>query len=333
MKSYLDICRQVINDGYHTSNRTGIDSLAIPSATFTHDMSEGFPLLTTKKMPYGMVASELEFFIKGITDKKWLQDRNNSIWDEWCNPQKVSYIGVDPRSREIILNEMSLDYLTNQAIIDIGERIDSLELNREDSSRLRTLSDSRRDAMGERDLGPVYGFEWRHFGAEYQGCSVDYSGEGIDQLANVVEKLKSNPTDRRMLTTAWNPLDLPFQALPPCHYDFKINVLGGKLHLNWSQRSVDVPLGLPFNIASYATLLHLLAKEAGFEEGQLTGQLDNTHIYLNELEGIQKQLSREPRSLPKIDTPNFTSLFDWNYRDTQIRDYHPHPGIKFDIAV
>lgn len=288
MKAYLDIVRQVLERGGRKSNRTGIDAITLPGAIFEHDMKDGFPLLTTKSVPLRLVASELEFFIKGITDKEWLRSRNNHIWDEWCSPEKVPY-GHD--------------------------------------------AETKARMMAERELGPIYGFQWRHFGAEYVSYDQPPRGNGIDQLQNVVNKLKTDPHDRRMIVTAWNPLDFHRMALPPCHYGFQVTVVNGKLNLMWNQRSVDTALGLPFNIASYALLLHLLAKESGLEEGKLIGHLADTHIYVNHLDGIQEQLSREPHPLPRIVTPEFTSIFDWKYEDSKIEDYIHHPKISFEIAV
>ncbi len=290
MKSYLDIVKHILESGTWTQNRTGIKAISVPGVKFEHDMSLGFPLLTTKKMPFKCIASELEFFIKGITDKKWLQDRKNYIWNEWANPQKAPY-GHDDESK----NKMA----------------------------------------EERDLGAVYGFQWRHFGAEYESYDSDYSGKGIDQLKNVVEKLKSDPSDRRMIVSAWNPSAMHKMALPPCHYSFHIISTGKKLNLIWNQRSVDTMLGLPFNIASYAILLHLLAKEAKMEEGKLIGFLGDTHIYENHVDGAKEQLSRDPCKfrLPSIKTDNFKSIFEWNYEDTKLEGYESYPKISFEIAV
>lgn len=288
MQAYLDIVRKILDEGIRKSNRTGIDTIAIAGAMFEHDMSKGFPLLTTKNIPFRLVASELEFFIKGITDKKWLQDRDNHIWDEWCSPEIVPF-GLD--------------------------------------------EETKRKMKEERELGPIYGFQWRHFGAKYCGYNADYSGKGIDQLENLVRTLKGNPNDRRMIVTAWNPFDIDKMALPPCHYGFQVTVIDGKLNLLWNQRSVDTMLGLPFNIASYGLLLHLLAKESGFGEGKLVGFLGDVHIYENHIEGAKEQLLRDPRPLPRIETEDFSSIFDWQYKQTKVIDYRPHPTIKFQIAV
>lgn len=290
MKAYHKIIQNIIENGERKENRTGVDTIAVAGAMFEHDMSEGFPLLTTKKMPFKCIASELEFFIKGITDKNWLQERKNHIWDEWASPAKVPY-GHDEETK----------------------------------ARMKS----------ERELGPIYGFQWRHFNADYKGYDQDHSGEGVDQLCEVVEMLKKNPQDRRMIVSAWNPSKIKEMALPPCHYAFQITVINGKLNLLWNQRSVDSMLGLPFNIASYALLLHLLAKESGFEEGRLVGFLADTHIYVNHLEGAKEQLARDTDKypLPKIETENFKSIFDWQYTDSNLAGYESYPPIKFDIAV
>ena len=291
MQAYLDIVKTILEKGEKKPNRTGVDTIAIAGAMFEHDMAKGFPMLTTKKVPFKVVASELEFFIKGLTDKAWLQERNNHIWDEWCSPKKVAY-GHD--------------------------------------------AETKKKMFEERDLGPIYGFQWRHFNAEYQDYQSNYSGQGVDQLKRVVDKLKTDPSDRRMIVSAWNPLRLGEMALPPCHYAFQVTVINGKLNLLWNQRSVDTMLGLPFNITSYALLLHLLAKESGLAEGKLVGFLADVHIYENHLDGAKEQLSRDPGKypLPKIVTENFTSIFDWHgSEDSKIIGYESYPKIEFEIAV
>ncbi|HOZ36436.1 MAG TPA: thymidylate synthase [bacterium] len=290
MKAYLDIVQKIISEGTLKENRTGMPAVSMAGAMFEHDMSLGFPLLATKKVPFRLVASELEFFIKGITDKKWLQNRNNHIWDEWCTPLKIPY-GHD--------------------------------------------EETKKKMLAERDLGTIYGWEWRHFGAEYKTYDTDYTGQGVDQLKKVVETLKQDPSSRRMLVLAWNPLDIDKAVPPYCHYGFQVTVINGKLNLLWNQRSVDTMLGLPFNIASYALLLHLLAKEANLKEGKLVGFLADVHIYQNHLAGACEQLSRDPDkySLPQIKTGNFKSIFDWQYTDSEVVGYESYPGIKFEIAV
>lgn len=288
MKAYLDIVRRILDEGERKENRTGVDALTVAGAMFEHDMANGFPLLTTKKMPFKTIRVELEFFIKGLTDKKWLQERRCTIWDEWANPKKAPY-GHDEASKKRMAEE--------------------------------------------RDLGPVYGFQWRHFDAPYENWDTDYTGKGIDQLKTVVDRLKTNPNDRRMIVMAWNPKALPEQALPPCHYGFQVTVVNEKLNLLWNQRSVDTMLGLPFNIASYALLLHLLAKESGLKEGRLIGFLADTHIYVNHVEGAKTQLARTPGPLPHIVTEPFTSIYEWTGEHTRLEGYEPQDRIEFPIAV
>jgi thymidylate synthase len=288
MKAYLDIVKKVLEQGVVKKDRTGVGTIAIAGAIFEHNMEDGFPLLTTKTVPLRLVASELEFFLRGISDKRWLQDRNNHIWDEWCSPLKVPYAHD---------------------------------------------AETKKKMLEERDLGPIYGWQWRHFGAKYVDFNTDYEGQGVDQIKRLVNLLKIKPYDRQMLVLAWNPMDIDKVIPPFCHYGFQVTVLDGKLNLMWNQRSVDVALGLPFNIASYALLLHLLAKETGFKEGKLVGFLGDTHIYLNHVEGIKGQLERVPFKLSAIKTENFTSIFDWKFTDSVIENYEHHPSIKFEIAV
>lgn len=290
MKAYLDIVQNILDNGERKENRTGVAAHTVAGCIFEHDMSTGFPLLTTKKVPFRLIASELEFFIKGLTDKEWLKERKNYIWSEWAHPKKAPY-GHDEESKQRMLEE--------------------------------------------RDLGAIYGFQWRYWNAPYESWDTDYTGKGVDQLGQLVEKLKTKPNDRRMIVSAWNPEMIGQMGLPPCHYAFQVTVINNKLNLLWNQRSVDTMLGLPFNIASYALLLHLLAKEAGFEEGRLVGFLADTHIYENHVEGAREQLARDPKKypLPKIKTEPFSSIFDWNYKDSKIIGYESYPTIKFKIAV
>ncbi|RAL55232.1 thymidylate synthase [SR1 bacterium human oral taxon HOT-345] len=288
MQSYLAIVKNVLDHGERKDNRTGIRTKAIAGTFFEHNMQEGFPLLTTKKIPFRLVASELEFFIKGITDKERLLARNNHIRDEWCSPDRVPY---------------SHDTATQAAM------------------------------KAERELGPIYGFQRRHFGAKYQTFSTNYDQQGVDQLKNLIQTLKRNPSDRRMIVSAWNPMDLGCMALPPCHYGFQVTVINGKLNLLRNQRSVDIGLGLPFNIASYGLLLHLLAKEAGLQEGKLVGFLADTHIYENHISVLQEQLTRIPKPLPNIETKQCSSIFEREYTDTVINGYDPDASLPMDVAV
>lgn len=288
-QNYLKIITQILNQGKWKENRTGVKTLAIAGAMFEHDMKNGFPLLTTKKMPFKVIASELEFFIKGKTDKKWLQEQNNHIWDEWASPKKVPY-GHDEETKKKMLEE--------------------------------------------NDLGPIYGFQWRHFNAPYFGLDHEYT-EGVDQISNLIKKIKQDPTDRRMVVSAWNPQQISEMALPPCHYGFQVTVIDNEVNLLWNQRSVDTMIGLPFNIASYGLLLHLLSKETGLKEGKLVGFLADVHIYENHIQGAQEQLQRDPNKFksPTVKTDNFTDIFNWDYKNTRIENYESYPKINLDIAV
>ncbi|PIR03412.1 MAG: thymidylate synthase [Candidatus Magasanikbacteria bacterium CG11_big_fil_rev_8_21_14_0_20_43_7] len=290
MLSYLTIVQHILDNGVTKEDRTGTGTRAVAGAMFEHDMSTGFPLLTTKKMPFQMIATELEFFIKGYTDKQWLRERNCHIWDEWCNPKKVPY-GHDEETKQ--------------------------------------------NMASERDLGAIYGFQWRHFNAPYDNWDSNYENKGVDQLTQLIDLLKKDPSSRRMVVSAWNPQQQNEMALPPCHWAFQVTVLDGKLNLLWNQRSVDVMLGLPFNIASYALLLHLLAKEGGLKEGRLIGFLGDVHIYSNHIEGAKEQLTRDPSTYPlcRVETEHFTSIFDWTAGDTKKKGYESYNRISFPIAV
>ena len=279
---YFRIVNDILTNGKLKKNRTGVDCLTIAGAMFQHDMSDGFPLLTSRKMPFKSTKVELEFFIKGLRSKKWLQDRGCHYWDGWCNPQKVPYA------------------------------------NDEETKKKMAVED---------DLGLIYGTQWRDF----HDAGYPYGGEHIDQLKKLVDTLKSNPDDRRMIVSAWNPLVLPYAALPSCHYGFQVTVIDGYLNLAWNQRSVDIACNQ--SIVTYALLLHLLAKEAGLKEGKLIGFLMDTHIYVNHLDGIKKQLTQETYPAPTVKTDKFTSIFDWSYEDTELVNYQSSPAIKYEVAV
>lgn len=311
-RQYQGTLHTVLAFGKKKGNRTGVDTIALPSSCINHNMIEEveilngvekisrFPILTTKRVPFRLVASELEFFIKGLRSKKWLQERNNHIWDEWCNPEKVPY-GTDEATKAKM--------------------------------------------AAEDDLGAIYGVQWRDF--KQPTCLDDVldNDSGVDQLAKIVETLKKNPSDRRMLCSAWNPTALHQMALPPCHVLWQVTVIDNKLHLSWYQRSCDAFLGVPFNISSYGLLLHLLTLETNvyrkandlplFEEGELTGFFTDYHIYENHENAVREQLTRNPDTykLPAIKTENFTSIFDWKYTDSQLINYQSFPTIKAEIAV
>ena len=306
--TYLNIAKKILVEGEWKNNRTGIRTKVIPFQHFQHNMADGFPLLTTKKMGLKNIAAELEFFIKGLTEKKWLKDRNCHIWDEWANPKVVG------------------DLLTGEVKKDIQRRIN--------------------------DLGPIYGYQWRSFGEQYGEVEVTEREildtgsiltehpnglpKGADQLISIVDKLKNNPDDRRMVCSAWNPNQTDHMALPPCHLLWNVVVINGTLHLHWHQRSCDYFLGVPYNIASYALLMKLLCKESGLKEGMLSGLLADCHIYENHIEQIEEQIGREPYEAPQVeilDRDGKFSIFDWQYTDFKLNNYNSHPAIKGEVAI
>ena len=312
MKQYLDNLREVLDNSHDVrNNRTGIPDIGIGyGVTFVHDMSNGFPLVTTKKMGLKNIATELEFFIKGYTDKKWLQDRNCHIWDEWANPMVVQTkydIAVAKEQPQ-----------TQQQEIDIKNKIMDTET----------------------DLGPIYGWQWRHFGSQYHynpsdvTDNYDKSNPGVDQVKNAIYKLKNNPNDRRILVNAWNPVDMPQMALPPCHVMHQLIVRDGKLNLIWTQRSCDMFLGIPYNIASYALLLLLYAKEANLKPGVLKGELHDAHIYTNHIDQVKTQLTRKPYPLPTVEIPdkNWNGMLNWKATDFNLKNYICHERIKGAVA-
>ena len=317
MKAYLDILDNIMTNATDLRmNRTGIPDIGLSAgAVFEHDMSTGFPLVTTKKMGLKNIATELEFFLHGITDKRWLQDRKCHIWDEWANPVKVE------QKYNIATNNLpnlTDDEKTNirNAIMDSG-----------------------------RDLGPIYGFQWRHFGGEYvwnenrinknPTDNFNPKNPGIDQVQNAIYKLKNNPNDRRILVSAWNPVAIPQMALPPCHVMHQLVVRDGKLSLIWTQRSCDMFLGVPYNIASYALLLLLYAKEAGLKPGMLKGELHDAHIYQNHIPQVREQLKRKPYPLPTVEIPddNWRGMLNWSAQGGFVlKNYICHEKLRGEVA-
>ena len=320
MKQYLDILQECLTNGTKSDNRTGIPTIRIPwGATFTHNMADGFPLLTTKKMGLMDIATELEFFIKGYTDKKWLQDHKCHIWDEWANTNswKPLYEKV-----EYALTSYS-DNIADVFNMDVMEDVKAAIIK------------------GTRNLGPIYGWQWRHLGGKYKWNPNDVSKNfdpkhpGVDQLKNVIETAKRNPTDRRLIVSAWNPIDQDEMALPPCHIMHQILIHDKKLNLIWTQRSCDMFLGVPYNIASYALLLLLYAKELGYEPGILRGELHDVHIYENHIPQVKKQLERAPYQLPTVEIPdeNWNGMLDWCAKGGfKLKDYVCHEKLTGAVA-
>lgn len=301
---YLDLIRTIIETGEHRPDRTGTGTIAIPfppQHKYSLSKPDGtpiLPLLTTKRVFFRAVLAELLWFISGDTNAKTLQDQNVRIWDGNASRQYLDSVGL-----------------------------------------------SHRD---EGDLGPVYGFQWRHFGAEYKDCHTDYTGQGVDQLAEVVRKLKTNPYDRRIILSAWNPADLTKMALPPCHMFAQFHVSfpkdagtredgskRGTLHALLYQRSCDMGLGVPFNIASYALLTHMLARVCDLVPGSLTHTMGDTHVYVDHVEALKQQLTREPRDFPTLDLGREVgcSIDGWKVEDFVVQGYEPHKGIAMKMSV
>ena len=264
MKQYLDLLRHIRANGVMKEDRTGTGTQSVFGYQMRFDLSEGFPLLTTKKVHLKSIIYELLWFIAGDTNVKYLQDHGVTIWDEWA------------------------------------------------------------DENG--DLGPVYGHQWRSWPAP--------NGRVIDQLSMVIDTIKRNPDSRRMLVTAWNPAEVDKMALPPCHCLFQFYVADGKLSCQLYQRSADVFLGVPFNIASYALLTMMIAQVCGLEPGEFVHTTGDTHIYRNHFEQVATQLSREPRPLPRMRlNPDVKSIFEFKYEDFTLEGYDPWPAIKAPVAV
>ena len=314
MKQYLELLEKIKQEGIEKSDRTGTGTKSIFGYQMRFDLSKGFPILTTKRVPFGLIKSELLWFIKGDTNIRYLLQHNNHIWDEWAFKRYVE----------------SADY-TGEDMTDFGRRsLQDPEFKEVYEKELETFcqrilnEDDFAAKYGE--LGNIYGSQWRHWKTT--------QGETIDQLAQVIEMLKTSPDSRRLIVSAWNPEDVPSMALPPCHTMFQFYVADGKLSCQLYQRSADVFLGVPFNIASYALLTHLIANEVGLEVGEFVHTLGDAHLYLNHLEQVDLQLSRETYDLPQLVLKHpEKSLYDLEVTDVVLEGYECHPTIKAPIAV
>lgn len=313
-QQYLDLCRHVLEHGEKKSDRTNTGTYSVFGAQMRFDLAEGFPLLTTKKVNFKLIVSELLWFIHGDTNIRYLLEHNNNIWNEWAFKrwvESVAYTGPD------------MTDFGNRALVD--EAFNAQYKQEMATFKQRILED---DVFMKQygDLGPVYGKQWRHWQTS--------QGEAIDQLKDVIHSLKTNPDSRRHIVTAWNPEDVPSNmALPPCHAMFQFYVANGKLSCQLYQRSADIFLGVPFNIASYSLLVHLIANEVGLEVGEFIHTLGDAHIYQNHLDQVQEQLSREMYTLPKVNVTAGKSLFELKVDDITLLDYQSHPPIKAPIAV
>jgi len=264
MRQYLELLEKVTQEGNQKGDRTGTGTVSIFGHQMRFDLSEGFPVLTTKKLHLKSIIHELLWFLSGDTNVKYLQDNGVKIWNEWA------------------------------------------------------------DENG--DLGHVYGYQWRSW--------PKANGEHVDQISQLVNDIKNNPNSRRLIVSAWNVADIENMALPPCHALFQFYVADGKLSCQLYQRSADIFLGVPFNIASYALLTMMMAQVCGLEAGDFIHTLGDAHIYNNHLEQVELQLSREPKKLPQMKiNPDVKSLFDFKYEDFSLENYEADPHIKGAISV
>ncbi|MFE6079272.1 thymidylate synthase [Paenibacillus sp. NPDC057886] len=264
MKNYLDLLQDILDTGVHKGDRTGTGTQSVFGRQLRYDLSEGFPLVTTKRIHLKSVIHELLWFLSGDTNISYLKENGVKIWDDWA------------------------------------------------------------DENG--DLGPVYGSQWRTWEAP--------NGEKIDQIAAVIDSIKNNPDSRRHLVSAWNVAEINNMKLPPCHFAFQFYVAEGKLSCMLTMRSVDTFLGLPFNIASYALLTHMIAQQCDLEVGEFIWSGGDVHIYSNHVEQVKTQLEREPYALPKLVIKRKPdSIFDYTFDDFEFENYQYHPGIKAPIAV
>jgi thymidylate synthase len=302
-KQYQGILRKLVLYGKEKGDRTGTGTLSYFGDQIRHNMADGFPLLTTKKMAVKTMMTELKWFLKGDANIKYLVDNNCHIWDgdaykNYRNKFEPAPYQFTPDTMEEFINKIKTD-------------------------------DEFAKQWGE--LGPIYGKQWRNW--ESQKFNVA-KGEGyllqIDQIAKLIVDLKKNPNSRRLMVSAWNVGEIEEVVLPPCHYGFQCYVSEGKLSLMWNQRSCDTFLGIPFNIASYATLLLLLCKETGLEAGELIGNLGDVHLYKNHIQQAKEQIVREPFPLPTIELSNVNILNgEWDY---EIKGYEYHPTIKAPLS-
>ncbi len=296
MKQYLDLLSTILEEGVVRGDRTGTGTKGVFGYQMRFNLAEGFPLLTTKKVFLKGVIHELLWFLRGDTNIKYLVDNGVHIWDS----DAFRYYN------ELCVKHgvLPVDLDTFLAAAGVESPIEGYRFG---------------------DLNHVYGYQWRSW--------PKGNGEVIDQIARVIETLKTNPTSRRMIVSAWNVADVEDMALPPCHTMFQFFVAEGKLSCQLYQRSADTFLGVPFNIASYALLTMMIAKECGLELGDFVHTLGDAHLYLNHLEQANEQLSREPRALPRmVLNPDVKSIFDYRYEDFTLEGYDPHPAIKAPLS-
>ncbi|KTD86486.1 thymidylate synthase [Paenibacillus etheri] len=320
-QTYLNFLQYILDNGVKKEDRTGTGTMSVFGYQMRFDLSKGFPLFTTKRTPFRLIASELLWFIKGDTNIRYLLKNNNHIWDEWAFKRWVES-----------------DEYTGPDMTDFGNRcLADEDFNQVYQAEMKAFCDRVLEddefAVKHGDLGNIYGKQWRNW--------TSSTGESIDQLQDVIHQIKTNPDSRRLIVSAWNPEDVinagakgSKAALPPCHVMFQFYVANGKLSCHLLQRSADSFLGANFNIPSYSLLTHLIAHECGLEVGEFVYSISDAHIYSNHVEQVKEQLSRDLRPLPTlVINSNKKSLFDIELEDLVIEGYNPHPSIKAPIAV
>ena len=301
MKQYLDLLKLVKETGIKKEDRTGTGTISIFGHQMRFNLQDGFPLMTTKKVNLDSIIHELLWFIRGDTNIRYLVQNGVNIWNDW---PFQSWLNETGQADKYVMH--------------------SKEWKEMMKTFVETIIRDENFASQYGDLGPVYGKQWRDF-------------EGVDQLEQVIEDIKNSPDSRRLIVSAWNPKDIPVMiksGLPPCHTLFQFYVSNGRLSCQLYQRSADVFLGVPYNISSYALLTLMIAKVTGLEPGEFVHSFGDTHIYLNHLEQVEEQLSREPHSLPQLKiNNNRNSLFEFEINDFELTEYDPHPFISAPIAV
>lgn len=311
-QAYHNLCRTVLEKGKSKDDRTNTGTLSVFGHQMRFDLSKGFPLLTTKKVSFKLVATELIWFMRGDTNIKYLLKYNNNIWNEWAFLKWIE-------SEEY--NGPDMTDFGHRALVDDAFNAQYQEQVQIFKHRILTDNDF---ATKFGDLGNVYGKQWRNF---------ETKNGSTDQLSEVIHSIKTNPTSRRHIISAWNPGEIDTMALPPCHTMFQFYVHDNKLSCQLYQRSADIFLGVPFNIASYSLLTHLIARECGLEVGEFIHTLGDAHIYSNHVDAINEQLSRESFAPPSLKINSDKSLFELEYEDFEIVNYKAHPAIKAPIAV
>lgn len=316
---YLNLLKKLVDEGRFKEDRTGTGTYSLFGHQLRFDLNENFPLLTTKKVPFKLIASELLWFLHGDTNIRYLLENNNHIWDEWAFKNYVE-------STEYQGPDMTDFGLRSQSDLEFKQEYD-IQHGKFVEQILNDTAFSKK--FGE--LGPVYGKQWRNWQTT--------TGETIDQLVGVISEIERNPDSRRLIVNAWNPEDVPSMALPPCHTLFQFYVLDGKLSCQLYQRSGDVFLGVPFNIASYALLTHIVAKICGLQVGELIHTLGDVHLYANHVEQAKIQLSRKPNPGPTLNVSyqkkeDITeALAGFQLSDFKLDGYQPQNTIKAAVAV